>query len=303
MRDTPFDRSRRGWLAALAAPLFAAPPSALQAAGAPASIASAGPPAGIPAPLLASVYTGQVEPALCLVSEKYDGVRAIWDGRVLRHRSGRPVSVPASFLRMLPPADGLDGELWLGRGRFDEVSAIVRRAGPRDAEWAAVRYMVFEMPDAAGTFAERAQRIVDVVARAAPSALVAVAQRPVPDRATLQRRLDEVVRGGGEGLVLHLASAPVAHGRNEVLMKLKPHLDAEAVVIGYRSGTGKYAGDVGALQVRTDDGRRFFVGSGLSDALRRAPPSLGETITFRYRDLTSGGLPRFATYLRRHASL
>ena len=299
MRHPSFDLSRRGWLAALAAPMLPPPAAAspTTSSGAPGD-----PSAGIPAPLLASVYTGQVDPALCLVSEKYDGVRAIWDGRILRHRSGRPVSVPASFVTMLP-ADGLDGELWLGRGRFDEVSAIVRRPEPRDAEWAAVRYMVFEMPGASGTFAERAERIVDVVARASPSSLVAVAQRPVPDRATLQRRLDAVVAGGGEGLVLHVASAPVAHGRNEVLMKLKPHLDAEAVVIGYRLGTGKYAGDVGALQVRTADGHRFFVGSGLSDALRREPPSLGETITFRYRDLTSGGLPRFATYLRRHASL
>ena len=41
------------------------------------------------APLLADVYSGQVDPALCLVSEKYDGVRAVWDGQILRHRSGR----------------------------------------------------------------------------------------------------------------------------------------------------------------------------------------------------------------------
>ena len=229
-------------------------------------------------------------------------MRAIWDGRVLRHRSGRPVSVPASFVATLPDV-GLDGELWLGRGRFDAVSTTVRRAAPRDDEWAGVRYMVFEMPGAIGTFAERAARIVDVVVRAAPSPLVAVEQARIADRATLQRRLDAVVSAGGEGLVLHVASAPVAHGRNDVLMKLKPHLDAEAVVVGYRLGTGRLAGEVGALEVRCEDGRRFFVGSGLSDALRRAPPSLGDTITFRYRDLTSSGLPRFATYLRRHVSL
>ena len=86
-------------------------------------------------------------------------------------------------------------------------------------------------------------------------------------------------------------------------MKLKPHLDAEAVVIGYRDGTGRFVGQIGALEVRTEDGRRFYVGSGLSDTLRRNPPSLGDTITFRYRDLTSSGLPRFATHLRRHVSL
>jgi DNA ligase-1 len=99
----------------------------------------------IAAPLLAVIYSGQVDPALCLVSEKYDGVRAVWDGRVLRHRSGRVVSAPASFVKALRN-EAVDGELWLGRGRFDEVSAIVRKAEPREGEWAQVRYMAFEMP-------------------------------------------------------------------------------------------------------------------------------------------------------------
>jgi DNA ligase-1 len=57
---------------------------------------------------------------------------------------------------------------------------------------------------------------------------------------------------------------------------------------------------VGALEVESAQGRRFFVGSGLGDAARREPPAIGTTITYRYRDLTSSGLPRFATYLRVH---
>jgi len=81
---------------------------------------------------------------------------------------------------------------------------------------------------------------------------------------------------------------------------MKPHLDAEAVVVGHRLGTGKYRRVVGALEVEAGDGRRFFVGSGLSDASRRKPPAIGATITYRYRELTSTGLPRFATYLRLH---
>ena len=83
-------------------------------------------------------------------------------------------------------------------------------------------------------------------------------------------------------------------------MKLKPHLDAEAVVVGYRPGTGRNAAQVGALEVRADDGRRFLVGSGLSDALRRSPPEIGSVITYRHRDVTPSGLPRFATFVRRH---
>jgi DNA ligase len=32
---------------------------------------------------------------------------------------------------------------------------------------------------------------------------------------------------------------------------------------------------VGALEVESGEGRRFFVGSGMSDALRRDPPAIG----------------------------
>ena len=258
--------------------------------------------APVVAPTLATVYRGQVDPSQCLVSEKYDGVRALWDGERLRHRSGRLVAAPGEFVAALP-ATPLDGELWLGRGRFDALSAIVRKTVPRRDEWAGVRYMVFELPGAAGDFAARSQRLAAVVAAAGSAQVRAAPQERIDGMASLQGRLDAVVAAGGEGLMLHVASAPWAAGRSDALLKLKPHLDAEAVVVGHRGGAGKYQGQLGALEVEAADGRRFLVGSGLSDALRRDPPAPGETITYRFRDLTSSGLPRFATYLRRHDAL
>jgi len=286
---------RRSLVVAATVAVLSSLAAARSRVGAPAGGAGA-------APLLASVYTGQVDPALCLVSEKYDGVRAVWDGRVLRHRSGREVSAPRAFIASLP-GEPLDGELWLGRGRFEALSGIVRTASPREADWAQIRYMVFEMPAGAGSFAERAGRIAELVTRSGSAQLVAAPQERVADRAELQRRLEAVVSAGGEGLMLHVAAAPALTGRSDVLMKLKPHLDAEAVVVTQRGGTGKYRGLVGALEVERPDGKRFLVGSGLSDALRRDPPRPGTVITYRYRDLTSTGLPRFATYLRRYDAL
>ena len=55
-----------------------------------------------PALLLANELGPQIDPAKYLVSEKYDGVRAIWDGKELRFRSGRPVNAPAWFIAKLP---------------------------------------------------------------------------------------------------------------------------------------------------------------------------------------------------------
>ena len=232
-----------------------------------------------------------------LISEKFDGARALWDGKALRFRSGRPVSAPAWFIAKLP-APALDGELWLARGRFDALSGIVRKTEPADDEWRQVKYMVFELPNASGTFAERARRIREIVATTQWPQLVAVEQFRVADRAALKRRLDEVVRRGGEGLMLHLADALYVTGRSDVLIKVKPQQDTEAVVIDHVPGKGKYQGMMGALRVRASDGKEFLIGTGFTDEVRKNPPPVGTTITYTYRGLTKTGLPRFVSYLR-----
>jgi DNA ligase-1 len=255
-------------------------------------------PSASPLPfLLANEVGPKVDPANYLVSEKYDGVRAIWDGKVLRFRSGRAVNAPAWFISKLP-AHTLDGELWLARGRFETLSGIVRKAEPQDDEWRQIKYMIFELPEASGTFAERARRIKEIVAQTRWPRLVAVDQFRVADRAALKRKLDEVVRGGGEGLMLHLADAAYMTGRSDVLLKLKPLQDTEAVVIEHIPGNGKYLGMMGALRVQSPDGKRFLIGTGFTDQTRKSPPPVGATITYTYRGLTNSGLPRFASYLR-----
>jgi DNA ligase-1 len=250
-----------------------------------------------PPALLANVANLDIDPTPYLVSEKYDGVRAIWDGKSLRSRSGNAFHAPAWFLAKLPPQK-LDGELWLGRGQFEQLSGFVRKTTPRDDEWRQLKYMIFELPDAPGTFAERYEQIKRVVAQASFPQLAAVEQFRLPDNAALKRKLADIVRAGGEGLMLHLADAPYLTGRSDALLKLKPLNDAEATVIGHVPGKGKYTGKLGALQVELPDGKRFLIGTGFTDAVRANPPALGTLVTFTYRGLTKNGLPRFASYLR-----
>jgi DNA ligase-1 len=236
-----------------------------------------------------------LDPAGFLVSEKLDGVRAVWDGRALVFRSGLPVFAPAWFTARLP-AQPLDGELWLGRGRFEALAAAVRRRTPLDAEWRQLRYAVFDLPGAGGPFGERAARI-ERLARD-HGGFEAVAQSLVADRAALLHRLDDVVRAGGEGLVLHRAAAPWRPGRGDDVLKLKPLADADALVVGHVEGRGRLEGLLGALRVRGDDGAEFLIGTGFSDADRRRPPAVGATVTYTYRGVTAAGVPRFASFVR-----
>ncbi len=247
--------------------------------------------------LLAREATEGIDPRPYLVSEKLDGVRAHWDGQMLRFRSGRQINAPAWFTDALPPTP-LDGELWMGRGRFETVSGIVRTDPPDEAGWRQLRYMIFELPGGKGDFANRAQRIKALVAETNLPWLQAVEQRRVPDRARLEAWLAEVIDTGGEGLMLHRADAPYLTGRSDALLKLKPWQDAEGVVTAHLPGNGRLQGMLGALEVRLADGRLLRIGTGLSDAERRSPPALGAQITFRFRGYTRTGLPRFASFLR-----
>jgi DNA ligase-1 len=247
--------------------------------------------------MLATPWQTGLNPADYLVSEKLDGVRALWDGHTLRFRSGRPIAAPAWFVAGLP-AVALDGELWAGRRSFDRLSGAVRKESAEDAEWHALRYMVFDLPQDGRTFAERARSIPDVVADARQPWLQAVAQAKVPDAQSLKSRLNQVVADGGEGLVLHRMDGLWMAGRSDALRKLKPLPDEEGVVLAHVAGAGKYQGRMGALLLQTPQGQRFSLGTGFTDAQRADPPAVGSVVTYRYRDRTATGLPKFASFVR-----
>lgn len=251
----------------------------------------------VPELLLAQLYRSGIEIQQYLVSEKYDGVRAIWDGKMLISRQGNVINAPDWFTKDFLNIP-LDGELWLARGQFDTLSGTLRKNSPIDAEWREISYQVFELPNASGTFETRAERIASLVKKANVPHLKAVAQVRVKNEIELNKKLQQVVANGGEGLMLHRADAAYITGRSDVLLKLKRLLDAEATVVGHIAGKGKYAGMLGALLVQTPDGIRFKLGTGLTDAQRANPPQIGKIVTYTYRDKTKYGKPKFASFLR-----
>ena len=246
---------------------------------------------------LANVYHDDVDLGEYWVSEKLDGVRAFWDGESFYSRRGNRFNPPIGFIEGFP-SEPLDGELWMGRGTFEALSGIVRRQVPDDHAWRGVRYMVFDLPAHAGIFDERLARLKDLLAGLDIARIALVEQFRVADHAELTAVLNSVVDDGGEGLMLRRGGSRYHAGRSDDLLKLKTHDDAEAVVVDHLPGKGKYEGMMGSLLVEMPNGRRFKLGTGFSDELRRSPPPVGATVTYKHFGKTGNGIPRFASFLR-----
>lgn len=267
------------------------------------------------------------------VSEKLDGSRAFWDGGVSRglpasevpyantvkdyrlntppiatglwSRAGKVIHAPNWWLDELPLMP-LDGELYLGPKRFQELRSIVSNYSGEG--WEEVFYYVFDYPtwyafgrprdinirseytfrvDTVYGWLESRIKVetqrgclhqnlpFDIVykilrARCNQLHLIPVEQIRLPwnnAKEHLDEMLEAVVGNGGEGLMLRRGSLLWIPERSNKLLKYKPWSDAEGTVIGFTSGKGKYLGMIGALIL--DFNHKRLELSGLTDLERK----------------------------------
>ncbi len=232
-----------------------------------------------------------------LVSEKLDGLRTYFDGKNLISKQGNIYNAPKWFTKNFPP-EALEGELWIGRGKFEEVSGIVRNESDDNQNWQKIHLMLFDMPKHSGTFKQRLKKMQDLVRKSNSQYLKVIEQSEITDKKSLIKRLNEVVKNGGEGLMLHRGDSLYKTTRNNDLLKLKTFEDAEAKVLAITEGKGKYQGMMGALLVENEERIKFKIGGGFSDEMRRNPPKIGAIITYKYYGKTKNNKPRFASFLR-----
>lgn len=261
--------------------------------------------------MLAQKWTDKHDPTGWWISEKLDGVRAYWDGRNFYSRLGNPFPAPEWFKKGLPPSP-LDGELWCGRRQFRRCLSIVRNRASGDL-WQFITYLVFDAPSVNKPYEERVAHIKKLVVPgkkpvpgapshgssakgsgcpyAAPVGIIACEGRD-----HLKRELAKVDSKGGEGLMLREPKSKYENKRSNVLRKVKSVHDEEAKIVGHEGGKGR-AFRLGALVLKTPDGREFTCGSGLSAEDRRSPPEIGSIVTYRFTELMDNGYPRFPVYV------
>ncbi len=255
-------------------------------------------PVAVPALLLAKKWEPKIDPTGYWISEKLDGVRALWDGTKFVSRLGHTFFAPDWYTAHLPNVP-LDGELWIGRKQFQLCVSIVRTQD-RDKGWSHVQYRVFDMPLGAIPFESRMETLHTLwLSRPlGQEAWGLVSQTKCLGAEHLQRELAAVQKLGGEGLMLRQPGSFYVGKRSSTLLKVKTFLDDEALVEGYQDGEGKHLGRVGAILVVWHH-KHFKVGTGFSDMERENPPAIGSKVTFSYFELTDDGVPRFPTYVGR----
>jgi len=256
------------------------------------------------------------------LSEKYDGLRGIWTGKELVARPTKKDGVlkgkvfnyvPKWFINMLPPGVSLDGEIWMGRGRFQEVSGLSNlKLGKKitekdlDTKWKDVKFMVFDLPHSKKPYVERRdelKKIIDGInIKQGKDCPIQMSNSTIV-KDNLTELYTEYTLNGAEGIVLREPYSLYETKRSKLLLKMKLSDDAEAIVIGYVPGTNKYKGLLGSL-ICEINGKKFNIGTGFSDLMRQEyndPHSehyipIGSKVNFGYMELTKDGIPRHPVY-------
>jgi len=337
-------------------------------------------------------------PAGMYMSEKYDGMRAWWDGGVSRgkptvevpwagitdpktmqqkdkikplatglwSRYGNPIMAPGWWLDQLPLCP-LDGELWVGRGCFQETMSIVRRDVPDD-RWKKVKFSIYGAPPKDRLFGsglvKNTNCYIELDSEANDKYIkqnqplnwhtwkgpdfasecnfiashvngeVAVVHSHIllpPDQGAAIGNLMEfskqVVDQGGEGIVLRRRDAVWTPKRVQGCLKMKPFLDGTAVVTGFTTGAlttkgSKARGLIGALVLSFNGSRLELSGMNYgeerqfeTEAMTKwawehpgkdAPSDFkgrifkpGDTVNFKYRELSKDGIPKEARLWRK----
>ncbi len=239
-----------------------------------------------------------------LMSEKLDGIRGIWEAGKFKTRQDNPIHTPSYFTYNFPSFK-LDGELWITRAKFDEVSALIRSDNLDSSLWKSVTYNVFDVPNACEEFKltpctlSNRLKVLERYLQQNPNPYIKIIKQiPIKDQEYLKEFYKDIIFNKGEGVVIRKDLAPYEKGRSKNALKLKPYEDAECKVIAYTEGKGKFQGKIGALLCQMPNDRVIKIGSGLKDKDRENPPKIGSIVTYKFNGLTKNSLPRFPVFLR-----
>ncbi len=218
------------------------------------------------------------------ISEKWDGIRAIWDGEKFISRgnnAGNPKVysyVPEYFIKLMPPGIALDGEIWINRGEFSKASRLSTLKVGRtyktktdlDKVWigentkTCVKYKVFDLPNSTQSFEYRYKFLQDIIKNRQKlwnkikllynitidieCPLQLTEQTKIVSMEQLITTYEKLTSEGAEGVMLRAPNSPYEQKRSKYLLKYKIKEDADAIVKEYILGSGRLKDLLGSLK-------------------------------------------------------
>ena len=226
------------------------------------------------------------------MSEKLDGIRAYWNGKIFLTKNGNVINAPKWFTKKFPEFE-LDGELWTKRNDFENIQNIVLDKTPSE-KWSEITYNIFEVPNTKGDFDTRLKRINSFLENNQNKFINIIPQIKCQNQKHLESYLNELVEKKAEGVMLKNPESEYFTGRSENILKVKKFYDEEGIVIGVNYENKKFK----SLILKLKNGVIFNLGGGFTNKERENPPKIGDIVTFKYYSLTKNNKPKFASYLR-----
>jgi hypothetical protein len=174
-------------------------------------------------------YENEINVEGWFMSEKLDGIRAYWDGENFLSKNNKIINVPESF-KQLPPYP-LDGELW--GGYEDNESFLIPlklSCGPprvTKLDWTNIKFCVFDAPQVEGTYDKRHLFLKNNLHSYFNSNISLIPMLKCSGKEHLENQLEEIVKKGGEGIILYNPISFYQPGRNKNVLKVKKYYESK----------------------------------------------------------------------------
>lgn len=256
-------------------------------------------------PMLAHRYDRYADRVIypAYVNPKYDGFRAMLDENGFYSRNlNRFPDATLSHLAFNPRIGyALDGELVLPRPYLFQDTASAIRTYREDLS-PLLEFRVFDVVCPGLPYSERLDFARWVLRYKRPRSVKSVKMAPVrvvKDELSLMKVYKELLYLGYEGAIIrHGERGYCPDSRDIQLLKLKPRLDSEFLVVDIIEGKGKCRGTA-VLICETPEGKTFEVAPA-GDYTRRREIWVNRKVyvnrmwTIQYQHLHRSGIPRFS---------
>ena len=152
------------------------------------------------------------DPTNWYLSERFDGIRAYWNGKQLLSKDGTPLPAPKTWTYGLPKGVVLDGELWVDYDKKTEMAQLEKKD-----YWENVKFLLFDIPSSTSVFEERIKEMNEL---SVPSHVKLIPQTKCLNASHFEQFASKLLPRGS-GVMLREPTSLYEAGHSKNLRKIK----------------------------------------------------------------------------------